>query len=230
MLKMENEIHSNVIIDPTVELGEANIILPNTIIWGPAKIGSNNIIGPNVFIGSPGSDTKNPRYNYSASYVEIGNNTIIREFTTVQKPCYREITKIGDNVMVMPSVVIPHDAILYDNVVVAPMTCIAGVSTLMTGASIGVGVSIHQYSVVGHYSFVAMGSVLVKNVRPFTLFVTNRKPSVNEYAVEKFGFQEFEDEIRKYVTEGIEPKSDKVLSLTTEFDRLHIESKRNLYS
>ena len=182
---MENEIHSNVVIDEHVFIGKNNIILPNTIILGPTVIGDNNIIGPNVFIGSPGSDTKNPRYDYSESLVEIGNNNIIREFTTVQKPCYRQLTKIGSNAMIMPSVVIPHDAILYDDVVLAPMTCIAGVSILMTGVSIGVGVSIHQYSVIGHYSFIAMGSILVKNVKPFTIFVSNRKPAVNEYALKK---------------------------------------------
>jgi UDP-N-acetylglucosamine acyltransferase len=131
--------------------------------------------------------------------------------------------------MIMPSVVIPHDAILYDNVVVAPMTCIAGVSILMTGVSVGVGVSIHQYSIIGHYAFIAMGSILVKNVKPFTIFVSNRKPAVNEYAVKKFGFQEFEDEIRRYVLDGIQPKNDVILSITNAFDKLQKESKRTLY-
>jgi UDP-N-acetylglucosamine acyltransferase len=228
-MTQKNEIHSNVIIDDNVEIGENNVILPNTIIWGPTHIGSNNTIGPNVFIGSPPSDTKNLIYDYK-SYVEIGNNNIIREFTTVQKPCYKDITKIGNNIMIMPSVVVPHDAVLYDDVVVAPMTCIAGVSTLMTGVSIGVGVSIHQYSVIGHYAFIAMGSILVKNVKPFTIFVSNRKPAVNEYAIKKFGFQKFEDEIMRYVLDNIQPTSDTILNITTAFDQLHFDSKRKLYS
>lgn len=225
-----NEIHNTCIIGDRVELGYGNKILPYTIILGPTKIGNNNIIGPNVVIGSPGQDTRNPRYDSSNCYIEVGDRNIIREFTAIQKPCYRDITKIGNGVFLMQSVHIPHDAILHDDVVITPMCVLAGITTILKGANIGMGATIHQYSVVGHYTLVAMGSALTKNVRPFTIFVDGKKPRVNAYAIEKFGFSSYADEITRYVLEGIAPKNDQVLHVTEEFERLHLESKRSLYS
>jgi UDP-N-acetylglucosamine acyltransferase len=224
-----NQIHPTAIIDDRVELGNNNIILPNTIIIGPTKIGDGNIIGPNVVIGSPGQDTRNPRYDSSDCYIEIGSNNIIREFSAIQKPCYRDITKIGNNVFIMQSVHIPHDAVLYDNVVVTPMCVLSGITTLLTGANIGIGCGLHQNSVVGHYSLIGMGSSLVKNIRPFTIFVTAKKPRVNYYALKKFNLEEQTDEISRYVLEGVMPISDHVLKMVDEFERIHKDSKRELY-
>jgi len=224
-----NQIHSSSIIDSNVILGENNQILENVIIKGPTKIGDNNIIGPNVVIGSPGQDTRNPRYDSSNCYIEIGDNNIIREFTAIQKPCYRDITKIGNNVFIMQSVHIPHDAILHDNVIVTPMCVFGGIVTLLEGANIGMGVSIHQFSVIGHYTMIAMGAAVVKNIRPYTLYVNGKKPKVNLYVVKKYNLLDHLDEITKYVTEGVIPKNDKILSYADEFEKLHRESKRTLY-
>ena len=224
-----NQIHPSCIIDERVELGDNNQILPNVVIIGPTKIGDNNIIGPNVVIGSPGQDTRNPRYDSSNCYIEIGNNNIIREFTAIQKPCYRDITKLGNDVFLMQSVHIPHDAILHDGVVVTPMCVFAGITTFLKYANIGMGVSVHQYTVVGHYSIIAMGSALLKNVRPFTQYVPGKKPKVNKYMIEKYGYQEYIDEISAYVLEGVLPVNDTILKYAEEFERLHAESKRPLY-
>ncbi|WP_224999739.1 hypothetical protein [Cesiribacter sp. SM1] len=224
-----NNIHPTVIIEGDVELGDNNEILPYSILIGPLKIGNNNIIGPHVVIGSPGQDTRNPRYDSSDCYIEIGSNNIIREFTAVQKPCYKDITKIGDNVFLMQSVHIPHDAVIHDNVVITPMCVLAGITTILNGANIAMHTSIHQYSVVGQFSMIGMGSALTKNVKPFTIYVNGKPPRVNHYAIEKFGFTEYTEEINAYVLTGVAPKSDKILSITEEFDQLHTNSKRPLY-
>lgn len=226
---MSNEIHRTAIIDENVILGNDNEILPNTIIYGPTTVGDNNIIGPNVVIGSPGQDTRNPRYDSTNARIEIGDNNIIREFTAIQKPCYRDITKVGSNVFLMQSVHIPHDAILADDVVITPMCVLAGLTNILKGANIGMGVTIHQYSVIGHYSLAAMGSAVTKNIKPFSIYVPEKRPRVNLYAIKKFGFNDYIDEINKYVLEDIEPSSEKILEITTEFEHLHKESKRGLY-
>lgn len=225
-----NNIHPSCIITDRVELGINNTLLPNTIVLGPTKIGDNNIIGPNVVIGSPGQDTRNPRYDSSDCYIEIGNDNIIREFTAIQKPCYKDVTRIGNGVFIMQSVHIPHDAVLHDNVVVTPMCVLAGITTLLQGANIGMGVSIHQYTVVGHYAMIAMGSALTKNVRPFTIYVSGKPPRVNHYALNKFALSNYLDEVTAYVEHGTKPKSDNVLKYVDEFERLHMDSKRQLYS
>ena len=228
-MNVKNQIHKTCIIDDRVALGTGNIILPNTIILGPTTIGSNNIIGPNVVIGSPGQDTRNPYYDSTDSEIEIGDYNIIREFTAIQKPCYKAVTKLGNGIFLMQSVHIPHDAQLHDKVVIAPMCVLAGITTLLEGTSLGMGVTIHQYSITGHYSMIAMGAALTKNVKPFTVFVPGKAPRVNIYAIKKYGFEKYIDEITKYVTEGVEPSSENIQKMTEEFSKLHVESKRPLY-
>ena len=104
-----NEIHPTVILEDNVVIGNGNKILPYTVIYGPTEIGDDNIIGPHVVIGGPGQDTRNPRYDSSNAFIHIGNNNIIREFCAIQRPCYENITYIGNEVFLMQSVHIPHD-------------------------------------------------------------------------------------------------------------------------
>lgn len=229
MHTVQNEIHVSAIIGDNVVMGTGNHILPNTIILGPTKIGNNNIIGPNVVIGSPGQDSRNPRYDSSQCIIEIGHNNIIREFSAVQKPCYRDITKLGNDIFLMQSVHIPHDAVLYDKIIVAPMTVFGGIATVLTGANIGIGVSVHQFSVIGHYCMTAMGAVVTKNIKPFSTFVPGKKLKVNHYAIKKYDFLGYTEEIEQYIFNNNAPKSEKVGLIVEEFERLHIDSKRPIY-
>jgi UDP-N-acetylglucosamine acyltransferase len=226
---MNNSIHPSAIIDSNVIFGSNNKILANTIIYGPTRIGSNNIIGPNVIIGTPGQDTRNPYYDSSNCEIEIGNNNIIREFTAIQKPCYKNITRLGNNIFLMQSVHIPHDAIIQDYVNIAPMTVLAGITTILKCASIGMGVTINQYSVIGQYSMLAMGSAVVKNVKPFSIYIPNNLLKVNEYAIKKFGLEDYHQEISNYVIHNVDPVSQPIQEIVAEFEMLHIGSKRKLY-
>ena len=224
-----NNIHSTAIIGPKVLLGDNNTIYPNTVIYGPTRIGDDNVIGPNVVIGTPGQDTRNPRYDSSECQIVIGNRNIIREFTAIQKPCYESLTILGNDIFLMQSVHIPHDAQISDKVVITPMCALAGITKILEGANLALGCTITQHSVIGHYSIVAMGAAVMKNVKPFSRFIPNRKISVNEYAIKKFGFQEYFDEICDYVINDIPPKSDIILNMVNEFNDKHAKSGRPLY-
>ena len=224
-----NNIHPTAIIGPKVLLGDNNTIYPNTVIYGPTRIGDDNIIGPNVVIGTPGQDTRNPRYDSSNCQIIIGNRNIIREFTAIQKPCYESSTILGNDIFLMQGVHIPHDAQISDKVVITPMCALAGITKILEGANLALGCTITQHSVIGHYSIVAMGASVMKNVKPFSRFIPNRKISVNEYAIKKFGYQEYFDEICDYVMNDILPKSDVILNMVNEFIDKHSKSGRPLY-
>jgi UDP-N-acetylglucosamine acyltransferase len=224
-----NKIHPTVIIEGDVKLGEGNEILPYTVLTGPLTIGDNNIIGPQTVIGSPGEDTKNPRHDASRNPIVIGSNNIIREHVAVQKPCYEDITRLGDHVFVMHGAHIPHDAILEDHVVVTPLAVVGGISKILKGANLGMGCTIHQYSVVGQYSIVATNAASVKNVKPFSRYIPGKPISVNAYAIKKYGFEAFSEEITQYVLHGQKPKSDPVLAVTEHYEKLHRDSKREQY-
>jgi UDP-N-acetylglucosamine acyltransferase len=224
-----NDIHSSVIIEGNVKIGVGNKIYPNTIIYGPTIIGDNNIIGPNVIIGMFGQDTRNPRYDASESIIIIGNNNIIREFTSIQKPCYKDVTLLGNNIYLMQSVHIPHDAIIEDNVVITPMCVLAGITRIMKGANLGMGSTVTQYCVVGQYSILATGASAMKNIKPFSRYLPGKNISVNEYAIKKYGFEQYTEEIKGYVLSGEKPKSAEIIKIINDFEEFHFLSGRQLY-
>jgi UDP-N-acetylglucosamine acyltransferase len=224
-----NKIHPTAIIDKKVQLGDNNIIYPNTIIYGPTTIGDDNLIGPNVVIGMPGQDTRNPRYDSSNCQIVIGNRNIIREFTAIQKPCYEEKTVLGDDIYLMQSVHIPHDAQISDKVVITPMCVLAGITKILEGANLALGCTVTQYSVIGHYSIVAMGAAVMKNVKPFSRFIPNKPLTINEYSIRKNGFEKHIAEISDYVLRDVPPKSKIISDIVDEFNDKHIKSGRGIY-
>lgn len=224
-----NDIHPTVIVEGDVKIGKKNKILPYSILIGPLEIGDNNIIGPNVIIGSPGQDTKNPRHDCSDKKIFIGNNNIIREFSAIQKPCYRDLTELKNDIYIMQGVHVPHDAIIEDKAVITPMVAMGGITRILMGANIGIGCSLHQFTVVGQYSMVAMGAAINKNVKPFTKYIPGKPLKLNTVAIERYSLNEHLDEIEKYVFHNVYPKNDKLLRIVDHFERFHSESKRSLY-
>jgi UDP-N-acetylglucosamine acyltransferase len=225
-----NEIHETTVISGDVVLGRNNRIGPYCVLEGPLTIGDDNWIGPHAVIGTPGQDTRNPRYDSSDRPIAIGDRNIIREFTAIQKPAYREITRLGSDIFLMQAVHIPHDAHIEDKVVITPTVVLAGVTRIMVGANLGLGATIHQYGVVGPYTMVAMGATVVKNIKPFAKLVPGRSTTVNSYAVKKFGFDEYADEITAYVMEGVPPVSGPVRELVDRYEELHRASGRGQYA
>ncbi|WP_439882431.1 hypothetical protein ACSX1A_04535 [Pontibacter sp. MBLB2868] len=224
-----NKIHPTVVIEGDVRMGENNEILPYTVLRGPLVIGDNNIIGPHAVIGSPGQDTRNPRYDSSEKRIIIGSNNIIREFTAIQKPCYQDLTQIGNNVYLMQSVHIPHDAIIGDDVVITPMVVLAGLTRILTGANLAIGVGVSQYVIVGHYAIAAAGATVMKNIKPFSRYIPGKPLSVNDYAIKKYKLEGSLEEIREYVLENKRPHTEVIKSIVDEYERLHISSGNKQY-
>jgi UDP-N-acetylglucosamine acyltransferase len=224
-----NKIHPTALIEGKVKLGQNNEILPYSVLYGPLEIGDNNLIGPHVIIGTSGEDTKDPRYDASNNLIKIGNNNIIREYSVIQKPRYEDSTQIGNDAYLMTGAYVPHDAILYDGVTLSPHVAIGGISRLMKSCTIGMGASVHQYSIIGQYSMVAANSAVIKNVKPFSRFIPGKPISINLYAIKKYGFEAFEKEIASYVLEDIIPHNLEILLIIEEFMKLHLASKRRLY-
>ncbi|MDA8695984.1 hypothetical protein N9L83_03440 [Flavobacteriales bacterium] len=224
-----NEICNTAFVAENVKLGARNRILANTVIYGPTVIGNDNIIGPNVVIGTPGQDTRNRYYDSSECEIVIGSRNIIREFTAIQKPAYEKVTTVGDDVYLMQSVHVPHDALIEDHVVVTPMCVLGGLVRVLEGANIGVGSAVHQKCVIGQYSLVAMGSVVTYNVPPFSIAIKGKPRRVNYYAIEKFKLGQYSREIESYVLHEEIPTTGLVLDIVQRFESLHSESGKRMF-
>lgn len=215
-----NKIHPTVILEGQIDIGNNNVILPNTIIIGPVSIGDNNVIGPNVVIGSPAQDTKTPFYDSRNKKIRIGNNNIIREFVGIHKPIYQELTTINNDIYIMQGCVINHDCVIKNNVVLASNVSLAGLCQIMDGAYLSMGVTVAQRMIVGAFSIIAMGSPVIKNIKPFLKYIPNKEKKVNYYALNKYGFSEFTNEIEHYVLNDKEPIDLKIKKYTDEYNFL----------
>lgn len=215
---MQNNIHPTAIIGKDVVLGNNNIIGPYTIIDGPIVIGDNNVIGSHVVLGCGATDTKKVDFGYSNPIVKIGNNNTIREFSLIEQPCYEEQTIVGDNVFIMQGVHISHDCHIYDNSVITNMSVVAGIVKILDGANIAMGCTINQYTVIGQYSIVATNSACMKNVKPFSRYIPGKPTSVNSYAIKKYGFEDYIEEIENYVLNNLDPTSPKIVEIIEKFN------------
>lgn len=215
-----NNIHPTAIIDKTVVLGDNNTIGPYAVITGNTIIGNGNYIGSHTAIGVPATDTKQVDYGYDNPHLKIGDNNNIREFCVVEQPCYECKTQIGNNVFLMQGVHVSHDNILEDNVVITNLCVLGGIAKILEGADLGMGCTINQYSVIGQYSIVATGAPCMKNVKPFSRYIPNKPISVNHYAIIKYGFHEYTDEISEYVLNNKEPESPQIKAIINHFNEI----------
>lgn len=189
-----------------VKIGSGNFISPGVVIIGPATIGNNNYFGPNCVIGTPPQDDNISVERHQNSSlanpgnffeVQIGDNNVIREFVTVHKGMTTP-TRIGNNCYLMSYAHIAHDCEIYDNVKIANNVQMGGFTSILKGAYIGLSAVLHQFSVIGHYSMIGMGSTIIRNIPPAGLAVgsPSRVIKVNEVALLKLGIPEFDWSIK----------------------------------
>jgi UDP-N-acetylglucosamine acyltransferase len=169
------KIGSNVTIDHfsyvagKVEIGDGTWIGPNVTIFDYVKIGKNCKIFPGAVIGAIPQDLK---FAGEVSYVEIGDNTTIRECATVNRGTAasgKAKTRIGNNCMVMSYAHVAHDCNVGDNVILVSYVGLAGETDVDDWAIIGGHSAAHQFTKVGAHVMLSGGSLIGKDVPPYVL-------------------------------------------------------------
>jgi UDP-N-acetylglucosamine acyltransferase len=167
------KIGEGVIIDEFVEIGDNCIIEPYAVITGYTKIGDNNHIFSHAVVGSIPQDLK---YHGEKTYLEIGDNNKIREFTLINPGTEGGggITKIGNNNLLMGYVHVAHDCIIGDNCILANAATLAGHVVLENNVLIGGMTPIHQFVKIGEFAMVAGASAVSQDIPPYCLAEGNR--------------------------------------------------------
>lgn len=188
------KVASNVKIDPftvihgDVKIGEGTWIGSNVTIMDGTRIGKNCRIFPGAVIGAIPQDLK---FGGEKSTVEIGDNTTIREFVTVNRGTEdRGKTTVGSNCLIMAYSHIAHDCIIGNSCILSNSVQVAGHVTMGDFVIIGGVSAVHQFSNVGQHSFIAGGSLVSKDVPPYIKAV--RTPlsygGVNSVGLKRRGF------------------------------------------
>jgi UDP-N-acetylglucosamine acyltransferase len=167
----ESVIADNVVIEPfvtidkDVQIGEGTHIGSNVTILPGTRIGKNCNIFPGSVIGAVPQDLK---FRGEYSTVEIGNNTTIREFVTVNRgTSAKGKTVIGNNCLLMAYVHVAHDCVVGNNVILVNNTQLAGEVIVDDFAILAGMVAVHQFVHVGSHVMIAGGSLVRKDVPPF---------------------------------------------------------------
>lgn len=186
---MTRRIHPTALIDPTAVLGDDVEIGPWVIV-GPdvhvgagcrlearatlecrVRLGEGVRIGTGSCLGGPPQDLK---YRDEPTWVEIGDRTIIREYSTVNRGTAASgRTTIGADCFIMTYVHVAHDCRLGDGVLVANGTQFAGHVTVEEHAVISGLVAVHQFATIGGYAFVGGMTRVSQDVPPFVKAVGN---------------------------------------------------------
>jgi UDP-N-acetylglucosamine acyltransferase len=206
---MKSSIHETAIVSPSADLagnvsvgpgavigdhvsiGEHTWIGPYTIIEGPSKIGESNRFYGHCSIGTDPQDLK---YDGEETFLEMGDNNVVREFVTVNRGTAGGggRTLIGSRNLMMTGVHVAHDCTIGNDIIFANAATLAGHIEVADHSTIGAFTGVHQFCRVGMHAFVGGYSVITRDALPFVKTVGVRSGAkiygINSVGLERKGF------------------------------------------
>ena len=166
------KIARNVVVEPfttinnDVEIGSGTWIGSNVTIMEGARIGKNCRIFPGAIISAIPQDLK---FEGEDSLTVIGDNTTIRECVTINRGTNdRGKTVVGDNCLIMAAAHIAHDCIVGNNAIIVNGVLLGGHVIVGEYAVLGGLSAIHQFIHIGEHAMISGGSLVRKDVPPYT--------------------------------------------------------------
>jgi UDP-N-acetylglucosamine acyltransferase len=196
-------IHPTAIIDPQVQLGknvrvgafciiESDVIIgDNTEIMHHTTISTHTRIGADCRIFpyvSIGTDPQDITYKGEATYVHIGDNNKIREFSTINRGTVKGgwHTRIGHNNYLMAYVHIAHDCQIGNNIIFINGATLAGHVEIDDYAVIGAFSSVHQFARVGRNAYIGGYSIILQDILPYAK-ISQKRDAYNLYGANSIG-------------------------------------------
>ena len=185
-------IHPTAIIEDNVEIGPDCEIGAYAVIKQYTRLGARNRVFEHAVIGGEPQDVK---FKGEASYLEIGDDNIIREYCTFHRANGEgETTRIGSRNFFMVGVHVAHNCEIGDDNIFANEVALAGHITIEDHVFLSNNVGAHQFVRMGRYAMIGGKSKIVQDVLPF--FITDGNPSrlrgVNSVGLRRGGFSEEE--------------------------------------
>jgi UDP-N-acetylglucosamine acyltransferase len=185
------EIGPYTVIGAEVEIGDNTWVGSHVLIKGPTKIGCGNKIFQHASIGE---DCQDKKYAGERTFLEIGDNNVIRENCSIHRGTAQDqsLTKIGSGNLLMVNVHVAHDCIIGDNCIFANNATLAGHVHIGDFVIFGGLSAIHQFGRVGSHAFVGGCAALNKDVPPYVMAAGNyAKPfGVNSEGLRRRGFSD----------------------------------------
>jgi len=176
------------IVGPHVRIGEGTRVDSHALLTGWTTIGRECHVHHGAVLGSPPQDLK---YSGEASYLEVGDRTVLREYMTANlatEPGFT--TRIGRDCLLMAYSHVAHNCQVGHHVVVANAVQMAGYVVVDDWAIIGGSTVVHQFTRIGRHSMIGGGSRIPQDVAPFvkTAGSPPRNAGINRVGLERRGF------------------------------------------
>ncbi|MGI9304379.1 MAG: acyl-ACP--UDP-N-acetylglucosamine O-acyltransferase [Gammaproteobacteria bacterium] len=182
---MTSDIHNTAIVSPRAELGAGVKIGPYAVIGDDVEIGADTSIGPHTVIepftrigarnrisahtiigGAPQDLT----YDGSQTWLEIGDDNIVRELVTLNRSTNSERpTTIGSHCFFMAASHVGHDCQVGDHVVLTNGVLIGGHVEIGDHVNMGGAAVVHQFCRIGKLAMVRGTTPVNKDVLPFCM-------------------------------------------------------------
>ena len=212
-----NGIHPTAIISDKatlasdVHVGPFAIIGENVVIGEGTKIGSNVLIEKNTTIGknckvfngaSLGTDAQDLKYKGEETFLEIGDNTIIREFCTFNRGTSENIyTRVGSDCTFLAYSHVAHDCEVGNNVIFSNSAAAGGHARVGNHVIVSAYSAIHQFCRVGDYAFIQAGAIITKDAPPVAMVsagLNGKCVSINFEKLKRLGHSQEEiKEVKK---------------------------------
>jgi UDP-N-acetylglucosamine acyltransferase len=200
------DIHPSAIVSPKAEIGNDVSVGPHAIIEDDVVIGDGCRIGSSALVASGARLGKNVKLSHSAvvgtqpqdlkfggeaTEARIGDNTIIREFVTVNRGTkWRGYTSVGKDCLLMTYAHVAHDCLIGDNAILANAVNLGGHVEIGEWAICGGVLAVHQFVKIGAHAMIGGGFRVVQDACPYALLAGYplKVMGVNAVGLERRGF------------------------------------------
>jgi UDP-N-acetylglucosamine acyltransferase len=185
------EVGPYAVIGPQVTIGAGTTVGPHAVIDGRTRLGERNKVFQFASVGAQPQDLK---YAGEDSALEIGDENLIREFTTLHKGTTGGggVTRIGNGNLFMAYAHVAHDCQVGNGCVFANAATLGGHVEIGDHVILGGLAAVHQFTRVGRHAFIAGGSMVVMDVPPFCTAQGDRAElvGINSIGLARHGFSE----------------------------------------
>lgn len=178
------------IVGDGCEIGDDCEIAARATLERDVKLGVGVKVGIGTILGGAPQDLK---YAGEHTTVEIGDGTVIREYSTVNRGTSQSFkTTVGSHCLLMSYVHIAHDCHIGNGVIIANGVQLAGHVVIEDKATLSGLSAVHQFARIGRYSFIGGMSRVSKDIPPFLKAVGNplKLYGLNTIGLQRNGFAE----------------------------------------
>jgi UDP-N-acetylglucosamine acyltransferase len=221
-------IHSTAIIEDNVEIGPDCEVGAFAVIKRFTRLGARNRVYEHAVVGGEPQDVK---FKDEQSFLEIGDDNIIREFCTLHRASGEgETTRIGSRNFFMIGVHVAHNCIVGDDNIFANEVALAGHITVEDRVFLSNGVGAHQFVRMGRFAMVGGKSKIVQDVLPF--FITDGNPprvrGLNTVGLTRAGFSEEAKRTLKHAYRTLFKSGTLLEDALTELEQIDDENVSHL--